>query len=227
IDRSLISPKDIKNIPIPNLSLDQIRELSRLQKELASSEMAFYQESLSVPENVDMLLQEKLDEELENIIKIPKNISILARDFWRVKFKLNKGKAVSLATVIPTEEALLNYGQCLANELDDFADSSHIHHKVSIVHSDKMIVCTVEMIKSNSSINVTVERANKESSSFLVQIYQKLREQFSQWVYIQRGIRIIDGSKIHICKSPRLIDWTKTQALNDSDDIIAEILSYR
>ena len=33
--------------------------------------------------------------------------------------------------------------------------------------------------------------------------------------------------KIHICKSPRLIDWTKTQALNDSDDIIAEILSYR
>jgi type I restriction-modification system DNA methylase subunit len=227
IDRSLISPKDIKNIPIPNLSLDQIRELSRLQKELASSEMAFYQESLSVPENVDMLLQEKLDEELENIIKIPKNISILARDFWRVKFKLNKGKAVSLATVIPTEEALLNYGQCLANELDDFADSSHIHHKVSIVHSENMIVCTVEMIKSNSSINVTVERANKESSSFLVEIYQKLREQFSQWVYIQRGIRIIDGSKIHICKSPRLIDWTKTQALNDSDDIIAEILSYR
>ncbi|QSV73697.1 class I SAM-dependent DNA methyltransferase [Aphanizomenon sp. UHCC 0183] len=227
IARSFISHKDIKNIPIPNLSSDQIRELSRLQKELASSEMAFYQESLSVPENVDMLLQEKLDEELENIIKIPKNISILARDFWRVKFKLNKGKAVSLATVIPTEEALLNYGQCLANELDDFADSSHIHHKVSIVHSENMIVCTVEMIKSNSSINVTVERANKESSSFLVEIYQKLREQFSQWVYIQRGIRIIDGSKIHICKSPRLIDWTKTQALNDSDDIIAEILSYR
>ena len=122
---------------------------------------------------------------------------------------------------------MLNYGQCLANELDDFADSSNIHHKVSIVHSEKMIVCTVEMIKSNSSINVTVERANKKSSSFLVEIYQKLREQFSQWVYIQRGIRIIDGSKIHICKSPRLIDWTKTQALNDSDDIIAEILSYR
>lgn len=221
VDRSIISPRDIKNIPVPNLSLEQIRALANLQQELASLEIAYLHETDLAREKLDQELQERLDIELENIIKIPKNISILARDFWRVKFKLNKGKAVSVATVIPTKEALLNYGQCLANELDDFADSSNIHHKVSIVHSDKMIVCTVEMIKSNSSINVTVERANKESSS------QKLREQFSQWVYIQRGIRIIDGSKIHICKSPRLIDWTKTQALNDSDDIIAEILSYR
>lgn len=227
IDRNRIFMKDIKKLPFPNLSLEQITALATLQKELASLEIAYLHDTDLAREKLNQELQGRLDIELENIIKIPKNISILAKDFWRVKFKLNKGKAVSSATVIPTEEALLNYGQCLANELDDFADSSNIHHKVSIVHSEKMIVCTVEMIKSNSSINVTVERANKKSSSFLVEIYQKLREQFSQWVYIQRGIRIIDGSKIHICKSPRLIDWTKTQALNDSDDIIAEILSYR
>ncbi|QYX30236.1 HsdM family class I SAM-dependent methyltransferase [Sphaerospermopsis torques-reginae] len=227
VDRSIISPRDIKNIPVPNLSLEQIIALANLQKELASLEISYLHETDLVREKLDQELQERLDIELENIIKIPRNISILARDFWRVKFKLNKGKAVNSATVIPTEEALLNYGQCLANELDDFADGSSVHHKVSIVYSEKMIICTVEIIKSNSLINVTVERENKQLLSFLVEIHQKLREQFSQWVYIQRGIRIIDGSKIHICKSPRLIDWTKTQALNDSDDIIAEILSYR
>jgi hypothetical protein len=36
-----------------------------------------------------------------------------------------------------------------------------------------------------------------------------------------------DNSRIYICKTPRLIDWTKTQALNDSDDIIAEIISAK
>lgn len=216
VDHSFISPQDIQNIPVPNLSSEQITELAQFQKELALDN-----------EKNNILIQDRLDEKLEIILKIPKNISILAKEFLQVRIKLNKGKAVSLASVIPTEKALLNYGQCLANELDDFVDGSNVRHKVSIVYSKKMIVCTVEIMKINSSINVTVERENKKSSSFLLKIYQKLREQFSQWVYIQRGIRIIDGSKIHICKSPRLIDWTKTQALNDSDDIIAEILSYR
>jgi type I restriction-modification system DNA methylase subunit len=216
VDHSFISPQDIQNIPVPKLSSEQITELAQFQKELALDN-----------EKNNILIQERLDEKLEMILKIPKNISILAKEFLQVRIKLNKGKAVSLASVIPTEKALLNYGQCLAIELDDFVDGSNLRHKVSIVYSKKMIVCTVEIIKSNSSINVTVKRESKKSSSFLVEIYQKLREQFSQWVYIQRGVHIIDGSKIHICKSPRLIDWTKTQALNDSDDIIAEILSYR
>ena len=50
-------------------------------------------------------------------------------------------------------------------------------------------------------------------------------QQFSQWVYIQRGLRIFDGSKVHIYKVPRLTNWTRTQALNDADDLIAEVLA--
>jgi len=226
IERSVINLKDIKNIPVPDLSSEQIKQLSQLQRELASSEIAFQQESLSIREDENSKLQKKLDEELERILKIPQNISIIAKDFWLVRFNLNQSKASS-STAIPTEDELLNYGQCLANELDDFADSSSIHHKISIVYSNSIIVCTVEIIKTNISINVTVEKSNDQSSSISAEIHQKLKEEFSQWVYIQRGMRIIDGSKIHICKSPRLIDWTKTQALNDSDDIIAEVLSYR
>ena len=168
-----------------------------------------------------------LDIELEKIIKIPNDISILARDFWQVRFKLNKGKAVSSATEKPSEEAITDYGQCLVNELDDFVDDPALHHQISIVLSNEMIICTVGIKKSYQPITVTIEQANENFSSFLETITPKLKQQFSQWVYIQRGISIIDGSKIHICKTSRLIDWTKTQALNDSDDIIAEVLSLR
>jgi len=54
-----------------------------------------------------------------------------------------------------------------------------------------------------------------------------LTEAQTQWVYVQRGLRIFDGPRIHIYKPPRLIDWTRTQALNDADDIIGEVLSAR
>lgn len=227
ISRSRIYPKDLKKIPIPIFSKEQVISLSKLQRELAYFEISHIHEPYVVRERVDKEIQQRLDEELDKILRIPQNISILARDFLQVRFKLSKGKAVSSASGIPNREDLLDYGQLLANELDNFAVDSGVHHKVSIVYSDKMIICTVEIVQTDISINITVEKANHESSSFLADIQQKLRQQFSQWVYIQRGIRILDGSKIHICKSPRLIDWTKTQALNDSDDIIAEVLSYR
>jgi len=62
---------------------------------------------------------------------------------------------------------------------------------------------------------------------FLNYVQEKAKQQFSQWVYVRRSLRIFEDSRVYICKSARLIDWTKTQALNDSDDIISEILSAR
>ncbi|MEA5472212.1 hypothetical protein, partial [Spirulina sp. 06S082] len=117
------------------------------------------------------------------------------------------------------------YSKRLAYELDRFAEGSELHHKISIIYSKDLVICTVELVFCDTSLDVTVQPVNSDSQSFFKEIQQKLREKFSQWVYIQRGFRIIENSKIHICKTARLIDWTETQALLDSDDIIAEILS--
>ena len=217
VGRNVISPKDVKKIRIPNLTSEQIQELSNLQEQLAEwEEQGLY----SADE-----LQGILDDAIERILKLPKNISLLAREFMQIRLKLNKGKATGKPVQKPTEEELKTYGQCLANELDNFTDDSSIHHKVSIVYSNHLIICTVELINSNQPIDVMVEKATPESSVFLQGIQQKLKQQFSQWVYVQKGLRIFDDSKIHICKPPRLIDWTQTQALLDSDDVIAEIMS--
>jgi hypothetical protein len=93
-----------------------------------------------------------------------------------------------------------------------------------------LIVCSVEFIQldgpnSDNPIDVSTEETQGESSTLFASIWEKTKQQFSQWVYVQRSLRIFEDSRVYICKSPRLIDWTRTQALNDSDDIIAEILS--
>ena len=59
----------------------------------------------------------------------------------------------------------------------------------------------------------------------LSELSENLRQQVSQWVYVQRGLRLFDGPKIYLYKTPRLIDWTRTQALIDANDIIGEALS--
>lgn len=219
VDRTAVYPKDIKKIPFPIVSQTQIAQLAMLQREFENLESSRIYPKL--------VLQEKLDSKIETLLKIPKNISIIAQEFIQIRLKLNKGKAVSSATEMPNAKNLLDYGKCLAKELDDFVVDSGVRHKIEIVYSKSLIICMVEIINSDTPIEVTVKKADKAFSSLLSEIRKKSKQQFSQWVYIQRGIRIFGDSKIYICKNSRLIDWTKTQSLNDSDDIIAEVLTLK
>jgi type I restriction-modification system DNA methylase subunit len=219
VDRSLISPRDVRGIPIPEMSDGQFFELASLQRELQTLE--------SSNRVSNSLLQNRLDDSIESILKIPKNLSIIARDFAQVRLKLNKGKAVVSATEHPQESDLFDYGLCLRNELDAFTEGSGLRHKVGLTYSKQLIVCSVEFIRldASTSIDVSVEKAQGDLSLFLSHVQEKAKQPFSQWVYVQRSLRIFEDSKVYIFKSPRLIDWIRTQALNDSDDIIAEILS--
>ncbi len=219
VDRSRIYFKDVKNIPVCDFSLQQIRDLSNLQKDLARAE-AFGEESTDS-------LQSRLDEETQGILNVPKNLGILASDFSKIRLKLNKGKAVVSVTAQPQEYDLLRYGLCLRDELDAFTEGSGLRHKVGLTYSKQLIVCSVEFIRSDAStsLDIIVDKAQEDLSLLLNYIQEKAKQRFSQWVYVQRSLRIFEDSRVYICKSPRLIDWTRTQALNDADDIIAEILS--
>ncbi len=219
VGRSRIYPKDLKLIPLPDFSSQQIIELSQLQKRLAHLE--------EFTDTSDASLQQLLDDTVEELLSIPKNVGIITREFISVKLQLNKGKSIVPATKFPVEEHLQNYGLQIRDELDAFTEGSGLRHKVELTYSKKMIVCSIEFFHSSTStaIDVTVEKAQGDTSLFLNYVQEKAKQRFSQWVYVQRSLRIFEDSRVYICKSPRLIDWTRTQALNDSDDIIAEILS--
>ncbi len=221
VKRSRVYPKDLKLIPLPDFSSQQIVELSQLQKRLADLE-----EFTNTP---DTSLQQLLDDTVEEILSIPKNIGIVAREFISIRLQLDNGKSIVPATAPPIEENLQNYALHLRDELDSFTEGSGLRHRVELTYSKQLIVCSVEFVHSDAStsLDVTVEKAQGDLSSFLNDIQEKAKQRFSQWVYVQRSLRIFEDSRVYICKSPRLIDWTRTQALNDSDDIISEILSAK
>lgn len=217
VGRSKLYAKDLRQVALPELSSEQVKELAELGKRLA-----YLEEFTDTP---DDSLQHLLDNVVEDILLIPKNMGIVAREFISIKLQLNKGKSVVPATASPSEEHLQNYGLYLREELDSFTEGSGLRHKIKLIYSRKLIVCSVEFVQSDAPINVSIEKEQGGSSSFLAYIQEKTKQRFSQWVYVQRSLRIFENSRVYICKSSRLIDWTRTQALNDSDDIIAEILS--
>lgn len=219
VGRSQIYLADLKRIPLPDFSEKQILKLAGLQKNLSQLEAC-----TDTPNDV---LQNQLDDTIEMLFEVPEDVGLIVREFMSVRLQLIKGKTKTPAVGMPTSERLQSYGIKLQRELNTFTRGSGVRHKVTVTHSPQMTICSVEFVQSDSTSDVIVEAAQDGHSEFMASIADKAKQQFSQWVYVQRSIRIFDYSKVHICKPSRLIDWTKTQALNDSDDIIAEILAMR
>jgi hypothetical protein len=66
---------------------------------------------------------------------------------------------------------------------------------------------------------------NSKTRGIMRKLREQLSERFSQWAYVDRSLRVFGGDTVQMFKSHRLMDWTRTQALNDADVIIAEILA--
>ena len=220
VERDKIYKREIQRIPVPDFTARQIADLSALQKELVAREV-------DLPRSTKDL-QEMLDEKIERILNVPKNLSILVRDFTRVGLSLISGSTTQKASQPPQRHDLLEYGCSLRDELDQFT-KGRVHHQVSFLSApgQEMVICEVTLKSVSQPLNVSINSTDGHSNALLSKLNHKLKQQFSQWVYVQRGLRIFDGPSVYICKAPRLIDWTKTQALNDADDLIAEVLSNR
>ncbi len=226
IDRRTISPESVRNIPFPNLSKEQIVRLAKLQAKLAQMEKG--KESPESLEKLHNLI-------LEETLNLPESIGILINDFHRVKLTLDKGKTVDNhnskveAVKKPTEKDLQKYAKRLRNELDEFTDDSDEKHLVTVIYSDDLIVCQVNLLETQTTQKYSIEEAVGKWKDTLVNIKSGIQEQaqFSQWIYIQRELRFFDktGNTFYICKSPRLIDWTESQAISDAIDLFGETLA--
>jgi len=180
IERDRITKEDVESIPIPAFTADQIVKLAWLQKELVQIET---ERSSSDAQNF-------LDEQVALIFKIPSSINTLAIEFNRIRSKLIGGGIRKEAVKPPKENELLAYAQEIADELDAFTTPKEAHHKVIITASHEMNCCTVELVKSDHRIPAVVGKETSKNSHLLTQLRDELTEELSQWVYIQRGLRI-------------------------------------
>ena len=215
VERDRITLDDVKSIPMPHFTPAQIEQLAAVQKGLARMEL----------EQGSSSTQAFVDKQIAHIFQLPVSMSILATEFNRVRSTLIGEYTSGTAMRPPKDDDLQAYAQEIANELDAFTAPRDTHHKVTITLSQKMICCTVELLKSDYPLPIEVNKEEDDNAPPFAHLLNGFTQQFSQWVYIQRGLRIFDGPKVHIYKVPRLINWTKTQALNDADDLIAEVLA--
>jgi hypothetical protein len=217
IDRRRLNLGEVRRLRVPDLSEAQIRELSELHRQLARLEATARSRLFEQDENS----QDAIDEAVFGMLRIHRAEALLASDFYRVRLQLDKGKTRTDATEPPDDTALRAYAHCLRDELDRYAG---LYHRVSVIRDADLIACEVQVTESRDHIEPVVASQGGTAVHDYQTLWAAIRERRSQWVYVQRGLRIFDGSRAVLCKAARRINWTRSQALHDSDDIISEVL---
>jgi len=170
-----------------------------------------------------LTLQDLLDTKLQEILELPDDLCMLSKEFIETRLMLDIPSAISRITSPPTQDELIGYARELRQELDDFCMGT-AHHRVTLTYSDELIECEVEITNQLMPHPINDNSIRPGNASALKELSDSLKESISQWAYVQRGLRLFDGPRVYIYKSPRLIDWTRTQALQDANDIINSIL---
>jgi hypothetical protein len=233
--RSVVT-SEVRKIPTPDMTLDQAKLLADLHAELVEEEKREISRIRVEKQEYDPWVSElhasllnRIDRAIFEIFEVPEDINVLATEFVHTKLLLdNPSKSVRRQiTKAPTAKELEAYAIELRNTLDDFSMGT-VFHKISITYSNDLIECVIEITNEDGPIPVSemdVAKGNDKRSRLLADLRSNLSEQLSQWVYVQRGLRLFDWPRIHIYKSPRLIDWTPIQAMNDANDIMGEVLT--
>ena len=212
-----VSPGSVGAIPFTQLSTEQVKKMAKAYDELASKEQTYlagYAPLQSAPLN----LQNEVDEKVDTVLKIPESLSMVAREFMQVRYQLSKGKLGDTAVEPPTTDQLKEYGEQLRSQIDDFVRR---HHRISIQAGQQAIIATVEVTSEPNTLPIMV---SYKQNSVAKDVLQAVEEQHSQWAYVQRSVRFFDGPYVHIIKTARLLDWTRTQAVQDAADLISEVL---
>ncbi len=151
----------------------------------------------------------------------------LVHDLVHIRMDLTRGKVGRRATGVPENNLLEQYAVVLRDELDSFlGDDSAARHRVRIaVGNDAAAVEIMLLENTRATLPISVERASPQLSVELALAQSSARQEFAQWFYFDRNLRIYNDALTYVCKPMQRMQWTQTQAVLDAGEIIADTLA--
>lgn len=169
-------------------------------------------------------LLNELNNEVNSALKLNETEKYLVDDFVNIKMKLIKGKVEKDALAVPNKQICQDYLLLLKNKLDNFIiGQKSIYHEIVAVHDDTSAMISIDL-KHNINPKPAIFKADQKEACEFDKIRQNLLKEHSQWFYFNRGLRIYNGTQTFFFKPMQKISWSKSQALVDAGEIIAETI---
>jgi len=90
------------------------------------------------------------------------------------------------------------------------------------VYAGEAPLCLVSVHFNTSQENISVQFASERLQGVLANLDEKIQTEYSENLYVRRNIKIYDRDVLHIVKSNEKRFWTRSTALRDADEVLAE-----
>jgi hypothetical protein len=222
--------RSLKELPVPFAEIgdDELSRWERLHADAVRLRQA--QPNLFDRDTEGGKTPEEIDRELNEMTYAALGLSDaerwLVEDLAHVRIELDEGKLGAPAVDPPKEPEIKAYAQALCAELDSFLGAEEKQHEVRVEYDGHSGMVQTGVVQSGRSRQrVTVEKADRPTAKAFAQSRDLLRQQYSQWVYFDRRLLVLDGEKTFLFKPLQRFHWTRGQALNDADLIIGETIA--
>lgn len=225
----------LKELPVPLGALES-RDLQRWDK-LHASLVAAPADRQASKKNFPLFdgpgvsgklscLTAKMNEEVNDLLGLTDSERTLVNDLVSLRVQMNDGHVNEEVLRNPTVEEMGEYLLTLRSELDAFLENQPgLRHELVAVQDERSAMISIDLkTEEKKSIPPRVLDAASPTAKQFAEIRKRLLKKRSQWVYFDRGLRIYEGSRTYLFKPLQRMLWTKSQALMDSDEIIAETL---
>jgi len=219
VQKSLSTLQALRSLPLPFEDPTELREwdslYARISREIGDGE------DFDKPD-----LTRDLNELTFDSLKLTAAGKAAVHDLVRVRFGLTRGKTGSSAVGSPSRDELEIYARTLRGELDAFVGkSSPTKHRVEILFGGGSGLIAVSLIAASADHEpVKVWDVTDKNADILIMARSNLTERRSQWLYFNRNLRVYDGPRTYVLKPLQHLHWTKTQAMQDAGEIVADSL---
>lgn len=219
VQKSINTLKALRGLPVPfsaTTDLKPWRELySKIAEECADSD------DFNQPE-----LVKALNELTFYSLKLSSRGRAAVHDLVHIRFGLTRGKTADSAVGPPSPRDQDTYARTLRDELDSFVGpSSPTRYRVEVLSGGGSGLIAIDLVKDGTAQQpVKVWEASERAAGRLAQARSNLMERRAQWLYFNRNLRVYDGPRTYILKPLQHLHWTRTQAIQDAMEIIADSL---
>jgi hypothetical protein len=211
----------LRRMPVPALDELNLKAWITLHQQLVQAT-----ESVQNPEESQRVID--LERELNSLVGEALGLAETDRwlidDFVHVRMELTDGRIGLAATGRPSKTDLESYGAALGDELDAFLDPAlELVHTITIVPETSSGVVEIEVgPRGRKRRAVIVE--DIAIGDRLRSIRARLDETHRQWLYFDRNLFLYAPRAAYVFKPMQRMLWTRSQALADADELIAEAL---
>lgn len=230
IQKSVADKANVESLPIPfnDLSSQHINDLACVYDRLANYWHKSQTELLGDSEYKAKIreLEKDANELVYQALGLRETERWLVEDLVNYRLQFLRGKVGDNVMKKPELDEFQVYGEALGHTLNGFLNFDGKSHHIEILPGKDFGVAVIALTKNGLNRTMAeVRKAGPALNEELEQISQRLRQYHNHWLYFERSLTLFDNHRILLIKPMQRLHWLKSQALQDADNLISDILS--